>query len=167
MLIRGRCCIGSWMDSFGVIGYNIKMQCELCGREGEIVSAIIEGVELNACLNCAKHGQILKKPVLIKKEKKIQAEEIEESLVSNFAALIKRKREQLGLNQEDFAKMLNEKLSVLHNIENGSFRPSIAVARKFERILGIKIIEEIRPQKISLEKIKAGGLTIGDILNKK
>jgi len=141
-------------------------QCELCGREGEIVSALIENVELNACLNCAKHGQILRKPVLIKKEKKIQAEEIEESLVSNFAGLIKRKREQLGLNQEDFAKMLNEKLSVLHNIENGSFRPGIAVARKFEKILGIRLVEEIKRQKISTEKIKSSGFTIGDLLRK-
>jgi len=142
------------------------MQCELCGKIDKTFPVLIEGVELNVCSMCAKHGKILKKPVIAKKKEKIVAEEQEEEIVKNYAELIKKKREEMNLTQEEFAKKLNERLSVMQNIENGSLKPSIEMARKFERVLGLKLIEQIKTQKISFGKMSSEKLTIGDILRK-
>lgn len=141
------------------------MQCELCGRKEAEFSALIEGVELQVCESCAKHGQILKKPVFVGK-KKINAEEPEFVIVDNFAEIIKRKRESMGFNQEDFAKKVNQKLSLMQNIESGHIKPTIEVAKKLEKILGIKLVKELKFEKISLGKKSEEGFTIGDLIKK-
>ena len=142
------------------------MQCELCGRKEAGFSALIEGVELQVCESCAKHGQILKKPVFAgSKKEEIELPEI--AIVDNFAEIIKKKRESIGLNQEDFAKKVNQKLSLMQNIESGHIRPTLEVAKKLEKILGIKLLKVMKPEKITLGKKSEQGLTIGDLIKLK
>ena len=43
---------------------------------------------------------------------------------ADFPGLIRDKREKLGLKQEEFAKYLAVKESVIHKIESGSYVPS-------------------------------------------
>ena len=120
--------------------------CDVCGAEGRLVRALIEGTELNVCQNCAKFGKILKAPVMFVKKgaviKHEQKPEPLEIIVPDYSTLIRKKREEMGLTQEDFAKKINEKISVIHNLESGKLEPSIDLARKLERSLGIRLVEE-------------------------
>ena len=139
------------------------MQCELCGKKEAEFSALIEGVELQVCEGCARHGQVLKKPVY-EERKQFRAEEPELVIVEDYASLIKNKRESMGLNQEDFAKKLNQRLSLMQSIESGHIKPTIEVARKLEKILGIKLIKELKFEKADIGKKSSDLLTIGDII---
>jgi ribosome-binding protein aMBF1 (putative translation factor) len=50
-------------------------------------------------------------------------------------------------------------------METGTFTPSIPTAKKLQKILRVKLIEEREEEKIEMPKEKKGGaLTIGDIL---
>ncbi|MBT3464299.1 TIGR00270 family protein, partial [archaeon] len=89
-----------------------------------------------------------------------------ERIVKNYASLIRTKREQMNLKQEEFAKMLTEKESIIHKIESGTYKPSISMAKKIERQLGLKLREEIEIEEIEIKKTK-GSLTIGDMLKLK
>ena len=92
-------------------------------------------------------------------------EEPEFRTVSNYSQLIKSARERKGLKQEDFAKFLNEKESVVAKWESGTMKPSIVIARKLENTLGIKLVEEeindSYEKKVSKE---SDVLTLGDFI---
>ncbi|MCS7126315.1 MAG: multiprotein-bridging factor 1 family protein [Aigarchaeota archaeon] len=60
--------------------------------------------------------------------------------VEDFGRLIREAREKMGLTQEDLAKQLNEKVTVIRKIEAGEFNPSIELVKKIERLLKIKIL---------------------------
>src|SRR4030042_5714553 len=110
------------------------MNCEICGRERNLVIALIEGSQMKVCSDCGRYGKVLNEIKTVKKEKKkVEEEEYVEGIVEDYAKLIKDKREKLGLKQEEIAKKINEKESVIHKIENGSLEPSIALAKKLER----------------------------------
>lgn len=146
----------------------------MCGKETEIVTAEIEGTTMEVCRDCAKFGKIVSKPrpTMIKKEKPkpkiaLPEREIILVIVENYGERIKKKREQLGLKQEELAKKLGIKESLLHKLEAGYFEPNMDLARKFERILGVKLVvqhEEVRKRK----EISAGDrFTIGDFIKVK
>ena len=86
----------------------------------------------------------------------------------DFAKKIRKKREQLGMKQEEFAKKIAERESVVHKLETGEFTPSLKLAIKLEKRLNLKLIEELEEEK---QKIKLGTesaeLTIGDMLKLK
>jgi putative transcription factor len=68
------------------------------------------------------------------------------------------------MNQEDFAKKIAEKVSVVHKLEIGEIKPSLALARKLERLLGIKLIEFYEEESKGNAKVSTEGFTIGDIV---
>jgi len=150
------------------------MQCDLCGAETEnLFRAIVEGTELNVCKDCAKYGKVIEKKPIKEETKKqltktIEPEkEIIQVIVPDFAQRIKKKRESLGLKQKEFAKKISEKESLIHNIETGSFEPSISLAKKLERFLKIKLIEEYEEEHKKGSKTKTGGFTVGDLIKVK
>ena len=147
--------------------------CELCGKETELISVEIEGIEMSTCRNCAQHGQIKEIPqarseVVQKNFNKPGRPEphleVTESIISDYAQKIRKAREKLGLKQEDFAKKINEKESLLHKMETGEFEPSLPLARKLEKLLNIQLIEKVEEKKLNIPKGSAGGLTIGDLI---
>jgi len=154
------------------------MQCDLCGTEGELFLAEVEGTRLNVCKRCSDFGKIIrrvKSEIEVKKEKEadvkkikkilFQEPEINETIVVDYAKRIKDAREKLGLKQEDFAKKVNEKESLVHHIETGKFEPSIGLARKLEKFLKIKLVEEYKEEKEPLSaKTKSDDYTIGDVI---
>ena len=113
------------------------MQCDLCGKEGSTVQASIEGVNMTVCRDCGKFGKIIDAPKRTQPKFKREIRELETSnvVVLDIAQKIRSAREQKGLNQEDFAKLVNEKASIIHKIESGSFKPSIPLAKKLEKFL--------------------------------
>ena len=151
------------------------MQCDLCGTETEnLFRAIVEETELNVCEDCAKYGKVIEKKVHVKEELKKQItktiepeKEIIQVIVPDFAQRVKKKRESLGLMQKDFAKKISEKESLIHNIEIGSFKPSISLAIKLEKFLKIKLIEEYEEEHKKGSKTEADGFTIGDLVKVK
>lgn len=142
----------------------------MCGKESDLLKTKVEGTILNVCEKCSKHGSVIAKVEDLAGVKDVvrpkfsRDEEISESIVSNFSSLVKNKREQMNLKQEDFAKEINEKVSVIHHIENGTLEPSIKLAKKLEKFLHIKLIEmddfEYKPG----AKESSGPMTIGDML---
>jgi len=147
------------------------MQCDLCGTETEnLFRAIVEGTELNVCKDCAKYGKVIeKKPIKVEEKRQFTKpaepeKEIVQIIVPDFAQRIKKKRESLGLKQKDFAKKISEKESLIHNIETGSFKPSISLARKLEKFLKIKLVEEYEEEHKKSSKTKTEGFTVGDLI---
>ncbi len=148
----------------------------MCGSEKELFKTLIEESELNVCKECSKYGKIIsavKKPEIEKKQKKeyrvltFPNKEIIQIIVSDYAEKIKKKREQFGLKQEDFAKKINEKESLIHKIETGHFEPSITLARKIEKFLKITLVQQYEEEYKKIENPKTDRFTIGDFLDKK
>lgn len=63
-------------------------------------------------------------------------------LIEDFGAVVRQARERLGLTQAELAKQISEKLSVIKKIEAGRLKPDELLARKLERALKVKLIEE-------------------------
>lgn len=146
------------------------MECELCAKGIKTIRKVkVENSVLVVCENCTRFGeevlysgeQVFPASSLksqqtfcnIKDNKilrgfvvKLQApsNELEDfGIVENFAYLIKREREKRNMKQEEFAKFLNERESVIRNIEVGKHEPGLELAKKLERKLGIKLLESI------------------------
>ena len=148
--------------------------CELCGAVGQLYKTRIEGTELSVCHACSGLGTVIA-PISFapKKEKRkafAPAPEHSSSvhvLVGDFSKRIKACRERLRLSQQEFAARLQERESLVQHLENGSLRPSVELARKLERLLGIVLIEKIdSPQTNAKTPSSKGGedLTLGDII---
>lgn len=146
--------------------------CELCGKQGSLVSALIEEVPMDVCAQCTKFGKVLYRPnvqaILQKKQQQFKPkEEPQLALVEDYAERIRKKREQLGMKQIDLARMVAEKESIIQKFENAEIEPSIDVARKLERHLKIHLVEEIKDDvKIALPE-KSEGFTLGHFIKRK
>ena len=156
------------------------MQCDMCGVESNLLRVEIEGTEINACQKCARFGKVISnfksKQEIVKEQtkvikyverKKVEKKEVPiEVIVTNYSKIIRNKREEIGIKQKHMAKKLNEKESLLQKIEQGSIRPSIPLAKKIERVLGIKLVTYDRPvDRSKFSKTKSGFLTIGDMID--
>ncbi len=159
------------------------MQCEMCGAEKNKLYIIeIEGAKLNVCENCKVFGKVEgviksekeKKPKKKVEEKKKQEfrriatekEEKIEIIIPNYNTIIKKAREKLGLKQEELAKLIAEKESLIHKIESGKVEPDINVARKIEKFLKVKLVEVISPDEFIPTQQKKGkiDITLGDVV---
>lgn len=144
------------------------MNCEVCGKETtNLLNAIVEGSVLSVCKNCSKYGNVIAvkkpKPAQEPPKKIITIEEPIEVIVSDFSLKIKNARESLKLKQEQLAKNLKEKTSLIHKLESGHLTPSISLAKKLENFLNIKLIEQYEEEKKQIN-IKDEDLTIGDLI---
>ena len=86
------------------------------------------------------------------------------SWVPDYDQIIRKAREKRGLSQKDFANKLNEKESIVQKMETKTFKPSIKMAEKLQRILGIKLIETVEMEKVKQGKTESGVRTIGDMI---
>jgi putative transcription factor len=152
-------------------------QCEMCGADDQLFRTDIEGTELSVCKKCAKFGKVksvVRPPVKVKVKKAadIKAAEPERAefiqvIVEDYAVRIKDAREKIGLKQEELAKAIAEKESLIHKLESGLFEPSITLARKLENKLRIKLVEQHEEKHEKAFKGKGSTLTIGDVLTMK
>ena len=149
------------------------MRCDMCGKEIEKPILIsVEGAQMQVCSNCAKFGKVVRqaqKPVF---KRKIQRNDtrilVSEEIVSGYGTKIKNAREKLGLSQKDFSKKINEKESLLHQIESEHIKPKISTAKKIGIFLGIDLTETVKVKHTQKnESSKSGVRTIGDILKNK
>jgi putative transcription factor len=151
--------------------------CEMCGKDTYLVDAMVESSVLKVCKDCSKFGHVMgKKQESVKKSQKVHFKKSKpqfvsresEVIVRNYGARIRKAREKMGMKQEEVAKAIAERESVIQKVESGNLEPTLRLAKKFEQFLHITLVEE---QKYEVEEkdeeevnIRDGGLTIGDLL---
>ncbi|MCA9477731.1 MAG: TIGR00270 family protein [Nanoarchaeota archaeon] len=122
-------------------------ECEMTGKKNvELFQVKIEGTVMNVCKECIKYGEQVSRPSSFKTRSSSfsrKDESEDQFIVKDFAARIKNGREKKNLKQADMAKQLNEKESLIHNIESGHLKPNFPLAKKLERFLGITLIESV------------------------
>lgn len=148
------------------------MNCEICGKElkGSGFKIIVEGTELTVCASCKQFGsekvstaaQAGAKRVVIKKKKVSTDIEFKDELVENYNQIIRQEREKRGWSQEQLAKKIQEKESLIRKIENAEITPDPEVVAKIEKLFGIKLKESVPVVKI--EKKSSLTPTLGDIV---
>jgi putative transcription factor len=89
--------------------------------------------------------------------------EIDElDLADDYSARVRDRRMKLGLSQEELAKRVKEKLSVIQKIETGKMAPNTRLCRELEHELRVKLLvprkEAVVPTTTPTE------VTLGDII---
>ena len=147
------------------------MDCDMCGKAEAAVRALIEGSTMAVCESCGRYGKILTTLQTQQPGRKtapaaaasVPAEE-SEFVVANIGQLLKQKREALGLTQDEFARKIAVKESVLHKMEVGGAAPSIREAMKIGRLLGLRLVEHISTIESGIPAAKSDQLTLGDLI---
>jgi len=159
------------------------MRCEVCGHKihSEPITAVIEGARLTVCVECSKHGKILHQEeialpkqalkksqtsiVLVQKKPIVANVQITQEITEDYANKIRAAREKLGLTHEELGKKINEKASVLRNLEAGKMAPNNQLASKLEHMLKIKLLVPISEEKVNaIPKSSNQEMTLGDII---
>ena len=161
------------------------MRCEVCGGKiyGKSLRAEIEGAKLTVCIECSKHGKIIKTNEIDYRQKSPKKEfssitfvqkkktfrprvEITQEVVEGYDSKIRAAREKLGLTHEELGKKINEKASVLSKLETGKMSPNNMLVTKLEHALKIKLLVPIKEERISQELPKSSSReqTLGDLV---
>jgi putative transcription factor len=91
-----------------------------------------------------------------------------DTLAQDYHDRIRSARESTGMSQEDLAKKLNEKASLIRKLERGEVLPSDEVQSKLERELSISLTEESSSDESEWESEAASeGYTLGDVVKRK
>lgn len=163
--------------------------CEMCGYNGELKRAVVEGSLLMLCDKCVKFGEVieLKSPpsedIVSSRMKKLNTsryasmrsagvyvhESEEELVVKDYFELVKRAREKMAKTQEEVAKEIAEKVSIVQGIESGRLEPSLKLAKKLEQYFKIDLMKKVSISKENEELeqdlgLKHGSMTIGDVI---
>ncbi len=151
------------------------MECEICGKEIRYkpFRIVVEGTELNVCGECrdygveeistsAQHG--ITRVVRRDKKQKTVSKPIvfTEELVEGFNEIIRNERQKRGWSQEELARKIQEKESLIRKIENAEITPEPEVIEKLERLFDIKLREKIQEVKPNPQKKLVP--TLGDVV---
>jgi putative transcription factor len=154
----------------------------MCGSDVPRAEAIlIDGVELSVCPRCTRFGTAEKeeapKPrsdsvsrAMERRRRRMRTRDIyanqPDVLVADYSQRIRDARTRRRLKQEDLAKAINEKHSVVNKLEKGEMRPDDALVAKLERTLGIELRESPQDLRTTAKSSSVKGLTIGDLLKR-
>lgn len=173
----------------------LELKCEICGRESSVLYEVIyKGRRGYACHDCiTKYGLIKVKKAdepFLSKEKfyldhstvKKKVSRLEKrsdrerrnifihhefpEFVENYGELVKRGREKLGLTQGDLAKELKVKVSYIKKIESAVVPPATDIAKRLERILGIKLFKQKKEEEYKVPSYadEDFSITLGDLI---
>jgi uncharacterized protein (TIGR00270 family) len=111
----------------------------------------------------------IKKPLvpisMVQKRPIVAKVEITQEPTEDYASKIKVAREKLALTHEELGKKINEKASVLRNLEAGKMAPNNQLASKLEHMLKIKLLVPISDEKATqVPKVTNQELTLGDLI---
>jgi len=162
--------------------------CEMCGRpiDRRVAKIVyIEGAKLILCPNCyakvsrrvttevkslSTKGTLSRRPSRSAGVTRRRREVLDEyEVVPDFAERVRRAREKLGWTQRMLAEAVKEGENVIKRIESGRLVPTIDLARRLERVLGIKLLEPVvestlEPMKSYTSSGVSKELTLGDIV---
>ena len=122
----------------------MELYCDICGKGPVRAQILIEGAKVLACGSCMRSGKVIHRfddegaPVARPAPATVDSSE---EIVEGFGNLIKRAREKAGLPLAVVAERIKEKESYLQALEHERFMPTMDVARKLEKELGIKLVE--------------------------
>jgi putative transcription factor len=159
------------------------LRCEVCGHRihEDPITAVIEGAKLTVCVECSKHGKIvyeepaaprqaLKKPqapiTMLQRKPLVASVQITQEVTEDYSNKIRVAREKLVLTHEELGKKINEKASVLRNLESGKMAPNNQLASKLEHMLKIKLLVPISEEKVTQISQSSSNqeLTLGDLI---
>jgi putative transcription factor len=165
------------------------MICEMCGSDkNKLLLTEVEGALVKVCPDCARFGKGRKEekpapamdvssggssggfslPPLKKKgaySKDVFDRMGDDELVDDYGKVIRRSREALHLSQEDLAKKINEKKSIIAKLESGNMVPSDDLVKKLEKALLVKLKEKYVAKSQTLKPKGSGGpVTLGDLV---
>ena len=131
--------------------------------------ARIEGTLLRVCHECASFGETIQIKTTQKPKSPLKTEVKKELMiiVPDYAMKIKIAREKAGLKQDELAKKLQERVTVIQKVEGGETPPDVALAKKIEHFFHITLLASYTEEKVEQGRQEKDGLTIGDILQKK
>ncbi len=145
------------------------MECEICGRKivGKKHTIIVEGSELTVCERCKELGveaKPAKAVVRVVKRVSTKTKPIVEDyeLVENFHEIVRREREKRGWTQEELAKRIQEKATLIRKIEKGEITPEKEVVEKLEKVLDINLREKV--EEVKIQKSMSITPTLGDVV---
>ena len=172
-------------------------QCEMCGAErASLTTAKVEGAELELCDDCADFGTEVKTTSSSGSTKystssssgtssassgssggssssgggstrrRDMFDDMDE-VATDYDQRIREAREGEGLRQEDLAKELNEKASLIRKLERGDVLPSDEVQQKLERRLDISLVEGSGDSDTEWEGSDGTTTTLGDVVKRK
>jgi putative transcription factor len=151
------------------------MNCEICGREikGRGFKVIVEGSEVTVCASCKQYGvekptSVIQQPgitkVVLRKKRRAGGKiEFTEELIENYHLIIRREREKRGWSQEQLAKKIQEKESLIKKIENRELTPEPEVIEKLEKLFNIKLRERVPEVKVNIRRTNLTP-TLGDVV---
>jgi len=92
----------------------------------------------------------------------------EYEVVEDYGSIIKRARESRGLTQEDLARLVGVKLSYIRKVEQGKIVPELPVLKKLEKILSVRLVEEVEKyeDKVLYSSGDEDSITLGDLLGR-
>lgn len=160
------------------------MSCEVCGGKiiGKPNSVVVEGVKLKVCGSCTNLGEqytekirpprtslaqtsMFRRPQYAPRAEALPKQVADYELVEDYAQQVKGAREKLGMTQEELARLLKEKLSVLQKIECGKMAPDLKTSRMLEHTLRIKLlVQGTERSEANLKLAKPVELSLGDIV---
>lgn len=165
------------------------MRCEVCGREimGPPQRRVIEGAKLTVCGKCAQFGSSewgTSRPAPVKaapsgwvqtspqpaprKRVRNDVETVESlELIEDYGKEIRKARQKLGLSEKDLAKKMQEKESVVKNLEKQELTPDNRLISKIKKYLSLDIVERTDADKGKILAKPTGAKTIGDMLKMK
>ncbi len=137
------------------------MECELCGSEGAKYKIRIEGAVALVCERCARLGEVIEE-IRERPAPKPAVERVEE-VAEDIGRIVREKREEMGMEQEELAKRINETQSMIKRIEHG-YVPSLAIAHKLEKVLKTRLTEFVAQEDQHYQTGKPASLTLGDVI---
>lgn len=90
-----------------------------------------------------------------------------DEIAGDYDDRIREAREAEGLSQEDLAKRLNEKASLIRKLERGDILPSDNVRKKLERKLDISLTEGGDTDDTDWSGGGSTTTTLGDVVKRK
>ena len=161
------------------------MDCEVCGEQifGRAYSVVIDSAKLLVCFECSKSGspnrryepenqQVSTKRVTpIRPRMRVQPSQQrlmsdDYIIVECYGKQIRRGREKLGFTHLELSRKIGEKISLLQKLETEKMTPDLALAKKLENTLKIKILGSPTTSQVGEEvnAHKPTDLTLGDVV---
>lgn len=158
------------------------LNCDICGRVivGPAFRVRVEGAKMLVCSSCQHLGKpyqeersvptrpyapsTLRMPKAIHRRAPELPRGMEESDVAeDYSNLVRSHRMKMGLSQEELAKRVKERLTVIQKIETGKIAPDSKLCRELEHELRIKLL--VPRKAIPAPKMAAPAeVTLGDII---
>ncbi|VVB58230.1 Uncharacterised protein [Candidatus Anstonella stagnisolia] len=141
------------------------MECEVCGAEEASMISLIEGARLNVCYKCAGLGKVVYQPQQRAREQgSAHIAKPQFEIVEEYDARIQNALRNMKIGVGVLAERINEKESFVERVASGHAKPDEKLARKLEKELGIKLLEETSEGTNAPTATKSAGITLGDIL---